>query len=348
MRPVPFDLKGGAPEEYQALNIFSNQIRAERLPDDPPIPLDEEIRRLQSIPSFVEVHGWATWAAAGTRIVATGHVSFFHADSNQHMVEFEIAVLPEFRRRGLGRGLLAELTQVPRRGGRRLMITATSGNVPAGEAFMRRLGARMGLATHGNQLALDELDPGLLAAWQARAPERAAGFDLGVWTEGYPDNEIEGVAAMWESMNRAPRDDLDLEDYHLTPAHLREFQATDRARGRQRWTMFVRERATGRYAGMTEVTWHPSQPQIVQQQMTGVLGEYQGRGLGRWLKAAMLEKILRDRPEARVVRTGNADSNAPMLKINTELGFRPYESRYVWQVETAQVLAYLESAEAAV
>ena len=97
------------------------------------------------------------------------------------------------------------------------------------------------------------------------------------------------------------------------------------------------------YAGMTEVTWHPSRPQILQQGMTGVLREYQGRGLGRWLKAAMLEMILRDRPEARVVRTGNADSNAPMLKINSELGFRPHESRYVWQVETARVLAYLES-----
>jgi GNAT superfamily N-acetyltransferase len=105
--------------------------------------------------------------------------------------------------------------------------------------------------------------------------------------------------------------------------------------------MYVRERDTGRFAGMTEVTWHPNRPEIINQGMTAVFPQDQGRGLGRWLKAAMLEKILRERPQARWVRTGNADSNAAMLKINRELGFVPYESHYVWQVETDQVEGYL-------
>jgi hypothetical protein len=41
------------------------------------------------------------------------------------------------------------------------------------------------------------------------------------------------------------------------------------------------------------------------------------------------------------VRTGNADSNAEMLRINEELGFKPYQSQTFWQVETDKVLAYL-------
>ncbi|HEY3248436.1 MAG TPA: N-acetyltransferase, partial [bacterium] len=84
-------------------------------------------------------------------------------------------------------------------------------------------------------------------------------------------------------------------------------------------------------------------PEIVHQRGTGVLPQYQNLGLGRWLKAAMLEKILRERPQVRRVRTGNADSNAPMLKINRELGFRPYVSNSIWQVELPQVEAYLSS-----
>jgi hypothetical protein len=65
--------------------------------------------------------------------------------------------------------------------------------------------------------------------------------------------------------------------------------------------------------------------------------------LGRWLKAAMLDKILREHPEIKFVRTSNADSNAAMLKISQELGFKPYMSIAVWQIEIDQVKKYLQN-----
>lgn len=37
----------------------------------------------------------------------------------------------------------------------------------------------------------------------------------------------------------------------------------------------------------------------------------------------MIEKVLADRPQVVRVRTGNADSNAPMHKINGAMGFPP-------------------------
>jgi GNAT superfamily N-acetyltransferase len=105
--------------------------------------------------------------------------------------------------------------------------------------------------------------------------------------------------------------------------------------------MYVRETTTGELAGYTEVFWDPAKPALLEQGFTAVWPRYRGHGLGRWLKAAMLDKVLRERPQVRYVRTANADSNAAMLKINTDLGFRPYQSDNVWQIEVARVKAYL-------
>ena len=53
--------------------------------------------------------------------------------------------------------------------------------------------------------------------------------------------------------------------------------------------------------------------------------------------------MLKERPQVKYVRTGNADSNAAMLKINTELGFKPYTADALWQVTLQQAVDYLQS-----
>jgi GNAT superfamily N-acetyltransferase len=77
--------------------------------------------------------------------------------------------------------------------------------------------------------------------------------------------------------------------------------------------------------------------------MTGVFPQYRKKGLGRWLKAAMLEKVLKELPQVKFIRTGNADSNAAMLRINNELGFKPYMADTLWQVELQKVFEYLQA-----
>ena len=115
------------------------------------------------------------------------------------------------------------------------------------------------------------------------------------------------------------------------------------ARGSQRWTFFIMDRATGKFGGYTETIWNPNRPEVMGQGMTGVFPQYRNKGLGRWLKAVMLDKVLKERPQVKYVRTGNADSNAAMLKINTELGFETYMADTLWQVELQKVLVYLHS-----
>ena len=99
--------------------------------------------------------------------------------------------------------------------------------------------------------------------------------------------------------------------------------------------------------GTSETTSRTSRAPFLSQGGTAVLPAHRHQGLGRWIKAALLERVLREQPEVRFVRTDNADRNAAMLAINTAMGFKPYLTETQWQIETATARDYLDKKVAA-
>ena len=324
---------------FEALLTFENKMRAERQPGDPPRSLASVKANLQTIPPFVFLRLWQAWDVAETAVIGQAIFVYLDTDENRHLGQVELEVLPAYRQQGIATELLSHIAAEAEAQGRTLLMGNTNGRVPAGEQLMLRLGGNRGLATHVNQLALAELPPSLLQRWLDEAPTDE--FALGLWLKTYPEEQLEAVVALHEVMNQQPRGDLDVEDTRLTGEHLRQIEANLEAQGVERWTMYVAESATGKLAGYTELVILPDREDMVGQGDTGVFPAYRGQGLGRWLKAAMLAKLMAERPSVQFVRTTNADSNAAMLKINRELGFRPYLSQTIWQIETAKVQAYL-------
>jgi mycothiol synthase len=343
---VHFNLKEADPAEYTALNRFNNRMRSESLPDDPPVPLEELVQGIQNIPDFVEVQTWCAWdPSRGVEIIGQGEVHLLHVPENQHITQIFLSVLPAYRRQGLGRRLLALVTEAARLDNRRMLFVETTDRVPGGGAFMTRLGAKKGLEAHTSQLRLSDLDHSLVETWLLKGKGLVDEFELGLWEGPYPEEQINAVIQLYELVNQVPLGDLEIEQSHMTRERLRESEQFLFACGYQRWTYYLVEKVSGNFSGYTETTWNPNHPEVLNQDMTGVFPEYRNRGLGHWLKAAMIEKVLRERPEIKFVRTGNADTNAAMLKINTELGFKPYFASTFWQVEVERVLKYLKETQ---
>jgi mycothiol synthase len=322
------------------MNGFFDAFRAEIQPENPPIPFEERLQRWRnpaehavSVDFVLEENG----LVAGTAIADWG------ADDteNPDTCWGDVIVAPAFRRRGLGsvllRRLLEEITEMGRN---KLFLTSVT-SVSAGEIFAERIAAKRGLEQNTNRLLFSEINREYLHRSLENAPRET--FELEVFDGEYPDDQLEALCELFLVMNDAPLGKLELNDEKLTPQKLRQNLEHERKLGIKRCLLVARDRASGRYAGFTEVEWLLSRPQIVSQNGTAVHADFRGHGLGAWLKAVMIERILRDHPEADQVRTSNAESNAAMLKINDALGFKLFLKRIVWQVDVQETLERLRS-----
>ncbi len=323
--------------DAQALTDLFNAERHERVPDDPAIPLEENLANWRNIPKHESVLSFVY--SDTSRIVAYGDVGFELEGENMHLCGSSISVLPKFRRQGLGKKLLEQVLNLAKRENRRIIIFTTNERIPAGVAFAKKIGAKRGIDNHTNRLLLEELDREMLGRWIQEAPVEE--FELGFYTNEFPESELEAICELFDVMNTAPKGELEINDEKLTVEKFLDWEKQGKATGTQRWMAFVRERSTGHYAGFTETGWNPNRPHILGQWGTGVDPVYRGKGLGKWLKAAMLEKAIQERPELTQVRTGNADSNGPMLKINHAMGFKPFIANTDWQLEVDATLERL-------
>jgi GNAT superfamily N-acetyltransferase len=343
--PVGFDPQKATRAEFERLNDLMNRIHAEATPEDLPTSVDQRVMELKNTPPVLDVTTWVVWGDDGVAF-ACSDVGVPRLETNQHVAQCSVSVLPELRRQGLGARLLTEILVIAKSEKRNLLVFPTQSNVPAGEEFARAIGARVGLASHLNQLQIADLNRDLLSAWLERAQERASNFEIGVWEGPYPDTELAAVVQMKESANSMPTDDLDIEDFHWTEEQLRAMDEAGVARGDYRWSMHVKDRSNGAIVGYTEMVFSRDKPDLALQMDTAVFPEYQNRGIGRWLKAAMLQKLIDERPQIKRVRTGNAHSNAPMLRINNQLGFKPLRTEILWQVSVEDAEAYLRRRKA--
>ncbi|MCW5879968.1 MAG: GNAT family N-acetyltransferase [Anaerolineae bacterium] len=341
-----FDPKSASDDEIRAIHALQSRLHAETWPEDNPLPVAETLIWMRNMPAMIDFRGWAVWDDAGESVIARADFETWRTDENQHLGEFSIGVLPEYRCQGLAARLLGLIVDEAQARHRRLLHSWAAADNTATTAFLTGLGARPGLETHTNQLVIAEVDRRLMRQWVERGEAKAQAFRLELIDGPYPEADIQAISDLFRVMNDAPRGSLDVEDEEFKVEHVRQWEATMATRGLVRWRMQARHIESGELAGFTEVVWNPYRPDILQQWGTGVKPKFRGHGLGRWLKAAMLEKVLRERPSVRVIRTGNADTNGPMLRINYDMGFKPYKAFQVWEVETEQVARTLAEKQA--
>ncbi|MBM4434336.1 MAG: GNAT family N-acetyltransferase [Chloroflexi bacterium] len=313
------------------------RLGQERVPEDPPTPLHVVQKRFRRRPAVMDATEWIV--TEGDEVVAAANVVRWTQGSNPLWRDAWIGVLPEHRRRGIASSLVRRIVEAAAGQGDLVFGSDANDRVPAGAAFHERIGARPGLSNRKSQAALAEVDRALMREWASIDP---AGYRL-VWVSGdVPDELMANAIVAYDAMNTAPRGDLQFGDWHTTADEIRDWERLRRSSGYEQWLILAIHEATGETAGFTQVQRHPDIPWEVKQQGTAVVPAHRGHGIGKWMKAEMVERILREWADATFIRTGNAYSNAPMLSINDRMGFRTVWSVVVWQSRHDDLVRYLE------
>jgi len=240
-----------------------------------------------------------------------------------------LAVRPDRWRQGIGSTLLRAGEDLAAGAGRTIMSSTSDSpqeSGGAGGAFSRH---------HGYQLAQVDLRQDLtLPADAVPADTLSEHPEYGIETvwDTLPQEWLDDRAMLARRISTdAPMGDQELEEEDWDADRVREQWARARAQGRRAVESVARHLESGRLVGYTDLLISASTPHLGYQDDTLVLREHRGHGLGLALKQANLAAVQREQSQVCTVRTWNASSNEPMLRINREMGFVVTGYTHEWQ-----------------
>jgi GNAT superfamily N-acetyltransferase len=229
----------------------------------------------------------------------------------------EVLVHPRSRRGKVGTVLLETATRRAYDEGFSSIGVEVVGDTP-GIQFYESMGFRCAYVEMRSVLQLSDVD------W-LELGEMARGIGSGYRVEYFPDGLPDSILETYAEAKQVVRDDGDLE---LHPSsydaeRLRASVATLAARGMKPYIVVAVHERSGSVAGLTEVVVPAFHPTRADQYDTVVVPEHRGYGVGRAIKARMLFELRAAESDLRDVQTWNAPDNEGMLKVNSELGFKP-------------------------
>lgn len=261
---------------------------------------------------------------------------------NPHSTEIMLAVHPDHRRRGAGTALVDKMVERALGDGRRSLNSIV--DMPLSMAadhpsrpFVRKMGFEATLSGNLRQLRvpMDQVRRDELRQVVAGAPD-AANYRTLTFESPWPSEFLDDECTLLRVMSTdEPAGDGERQAETWDEERLRENDVLLSARGARKLVAVAQHLPSGQLVAMTELLLADHTPAQSWQMITVVHPEHRGHRLGLAVKLANVDFLAERAPGVRMVQTGNASVNEPMIAVNEMMGFEVVSEGAFWQKQLA-------------
>jgi hypothetical protein len=163
----------------------------------------------------------------------------------------------------------------------------------------------------------------LIDEWLREYPKHFPNLKL-IFFEVVPEEYVEQYVSLFgQFLQDMPSERKDDRPFAMDLAELRSGEAVRLKIGTHLYTYALLD-ASGKMIGHTNGAINERNPTEMHQTMSGVVSEYRGKGLSKWMKAALFRKVGEDFPVNEYLTTEMRAANKPIEAINRQIGYELY------------------------
>lgn len=332
-------------DEWHELLTIRTEHQKETDPSDPVKSFKTqriELSSIKELQNLIEI-----WLLVDEQDRTVGYFETFfpkteHPDyeTNKNVLWIDVYVREAYRRQGIATQVLAKAIERARELGANYIQSGTE--LEHGWAFATSFGAEKALNERVSRMAMAEVDWDMLDRWLEDGKKRNPDVELIRFDRLPVEEDIAAYCDLITALdNELPLEDMEDEKYTLTVEELRKSNQRTVDRG-HKYVVFYAKDSDGSLMGMTGLFHVADIDTIAYVGLTGVMPKYQGRGLGKYLKARMNYDLRENFPKVEYVNTDNAESNAPMLSINERMNFKPHKNWIVYKIAVDELATKIQ------
>ena len=282
---------------------------------DYPVSVAEQRSRDEAVEKSKIFHGRLTFTDSSTG-ATVGFGTMSHVIDMLHPTRFMINIIvqPELQGRGIGTTVYDTILQQMQQMGATVLWTMTKEDLPRQTRFFEKRGFVPKNRAWESRLDLETFEPSRFQQYLDKAAQEGVTF-----TTLSQEKRDEPFLHQLHVLVQAINEDMPREA-PFTPLSYEAWRAFSLENPKLIPEGYWIARKDSKLIGLSDVHRNEKDPRGLSQDDTGVLREYRARGIATALKVKVSDWAKQNHYQS--IKTWNDAKNAPMLAVNTRLGFK--------------------------